>query len=162
MTIAQAFNLAFESWLSANERKRKAERKQGSKRTKECEWKRTDNSEDKVIDVKKNISDAIAKCEDIVEGLDSIMSKYNPSVAPAILCQTNYLTDKSKAIGGKQKTGGENLLIDFSSWNKEKLEDYKTDIAEIKKDADKLGLLDLGQDDDMDLSFTQYVFSPIV
>ena len=157
MTISQAFNLAFESWLSANEWKRNAERKQGNKRAKECGRKRTESSEDKVIDVKKNISDAIAKCEDIVEGLDSNMSKYNPSVAPPILCQTSYMTDRSKAIGGKQNTGGESLLIDFSSWNKEKLEESKTEVAENEQDTDRMELLDIRQDDDMDLSFTQYV-----
>jgi hypothetical protein len=95
-TIAQAFNLAFECWLSANERKRNREGNQGNKRAKECGWKRTENSEHKVIDVKKNINDAIAKCEDIVEGLDSNMSKDHLTVGPPSLFKPVILQTDQK------------------------------------------------------------------
>ena len=47
-----------------------------------------------VRDTKKNISDAIAKCEDIVEGLDTNRSKDNLDVAPPRLCQNSSMTDR--------------------------------------------------------------------
>ena len=154
MTIAQAFNLAFEGWLSANERKIKRKGNLNN-RAKERGLKRTENKVDKVIDFKKNISDAIAKCENIVDGLDS---KENLSVAQPRLSQNSFITDRSVVKAHIAKTGGESLLIDFSSWNVEKLEKTNTDVAEIEQDADKLELLNMGQDGDMDLRFTQYVF----
>ena len=129
----------------------------GNKRAQDCGLKRIENSEHKVIDVKKNISDAIAKCEDIVDGLDSNMSKNVLLVGPPRLCQTSYIADRSVAVGSTQKTVGESLLIDFSSWNKEKLEECKTEVAENDQDADRMEILDIRQDEDMDLSFTQYV-----
>ena len=42
--------------------------------------------------------------------------------------------------------------------SKENLKESKTEVAKIEQDADKVELLDSGQDDEMDLSFTKYVF----
>ena len=68
LTIAQAFNLAFEYWQSAKERRRRKERKVESRRGDECSCDRRGKRDNKVIHARENSCEKVPKTSVDVEG----------------------------------------------------------------------------------------------
>ena len=126
MTIAQAFNLAFEDWLLAKDRRRK----------------RKGDDEEKGEGIVTNASD-YKKTAELVE----------PSYSTEV-------TIRSIDVHDNPVTEDEDVLIDFRSLNYEMNEecDALTSIVTLSKANHKVEMLDEEPSDEMDLSFTQYVF----
>jgi len=153
LTIAQAFNLAFECWQSSKERKRRRERKLERKRDDECSCEIGLGRENKVTNTKDTDCQKV-KGKDLASCLDtkidiSPSSRYNSS-----------LTDSQDAEGdGKKGNMEDKLLIDLSSPGEESKTITDTwngvSIVDIDKDNQKWEHFEEDQDENMDLSFTQ-------
>ena len=137
MSIAQAFNLAFEDWLLSKERRRREEehivRARGEK---ERETK------------ERNVYKGLSARKQVEAPADSYKYRYGSAVSKSPVVMQGNLVAEDK-----------DLLIDLSSLNFEKQEKLCDGISRVEDNRDSHNMNAFGEEvnEEMDLSFTQYV-----
>lgn len=156
LTIAQAFNLAFEYWQSAKERRKRKERKMESRRGDECSCDRRGKRDNKVIHARENSCEKVPKSSADVEGCTpKNIEEKMPDTSPSSGYNSS-MTDSQEADGEDLKAveDGEMLLIDLSSPKEEKTSTWN-DVSIVDTDNQKWEVFEEDQDEKMDLSFTE-------
>ena len=140
LTIAQAFNLAFEYWQAAKQRRRK-ERRLGSRRKEECSCERKGG--DRVIHTEGKVN---PEEKNVVENSDDKILDTSPSSG-----YNSSMNDSQDADDEDLKNDvGEVLLIDLSSPKEESTSTWN-DVTIVDIDSYEESC----EEENMDLSFTE-------